>query len=380
MFQKAKHTRSATRNVGFRQTMRNQYGGNAESLSTFHFSQPSRNEVWRGLVKEEYPSLFSGEIVLSDYLKFVMNQDEIIASAILHTQEEYGISSEKDIVNTLTNTKLKDSLGGLLVDVATLIALDKKILSYPIKLSPYITKETNSVSAIVKILSNPKKVENVFVLSLASIFFRMRDDSETITILRSLLSTPAAYKEMSSQLAEKYSGYANALSLSLTNETIQGSFFMNQNKNIFQNIILNGSNLSSILARTQDKSGLLCKGFWCEFIYYCVTNTIRFATTDWALLCASVFELYMKTTDTNNLLVSILERIHSEPPLNPPRVLTVQESAKFSNAHLQTKLFNTEITLNNILQKISFDAFQFILHLVRTIQTQHAAWKSTETI
>lgn len=369
MFQRTRRTLSNSRTAGYRHTMRNQRGGEIQSLAMFRFSTSERREKWKGSMPE-FKSLFTDTIDIHEYIQCIQKQDELFTLALKHIQETLQISSDTEFIKKFASVtyspeekvKNSDIIKGYIGDVLSLITLDNAVRT---SITTAWKKDMDD-SNLIKLLTTPKRVENIFVQALATVFFIMKDDTATMNLLKGAISNELAYKDLTTQLAEKYSGYANALSYTLTNAPIRGSFFARQEPTGKGTSYPNERTFASIITEGRGISRTPCKGFWCEFIHHCIQDSgIFFGTSDWAVLTANIYNIY--TQDPENLLKAVVSSIKHT---NKRRDINDKEKTKFSPDNLSTKLFGTETTLEDVLKQISFDAFQFVIHLVYTLEKQ----------
>ena len=357
MFPRTRHTRSKSR-----KPLRKQHGGAVQSLAEFRFSDGSgRLQSWIGwqaTVSDTFPYFGKdGTVSFEQYMASIQHQDEIYRGAVSLIRKEIGIDaaqSEEDILafyktngefetwQTIIQNYLRDVIVLLTVNGVT-------TTSIPTEPLPFLLRPD---------------IDNICIQSLANVFFLLQDD----TTIRDSLEV---------MLEKKYQSYSMGLALSVQQSELKGYFYPGQDS---------GSSKTDITFR----SIFYDSSFWSRVITNIVakTNAMNYNADNtqeqWAFLTVDLFRTY---TEGTNPLTDILTKVVAQEnrirttnagKRNKPTWTNTLETNM--NAYASRTIPGTSITLGAILEKISFERLQFVLHLIYTLEKTKPEWNTQKEL
>ena len=381
MYPRTRYTRSQSRSnsqsKGVRHTAkRNQSGGAvASSLQEFTFSNGStRLSEWLGWQAKSGESLpyfgENGKISFDQFLRSIQQQDELYDGALQLIRTKLGFTdatTEQEIIQAYTAnvdenyTTWGSYVADYMNDILQLLTLDTtrafKKEGLPFLLQPNTT--------------------NVFIQSLANIFFLMKTDT-AIDSIRGI-SDETVRSMLESQLENKYKSYSKGFALSTTQKDLDGYFYPGQYSGFKKDEITFGSIF-------QDSS------FWSRFVANVVNaDAIDYAVDNkqeqWADLAADIYLQY-KDSSVPNFLESFLGTIvqggardrdsTTKSSKNRPTWSVALESTfrQFGSSNIP----GTAVSLQAVVGKISFERLLFLLHLIYTLEQTKVAWEKQQAL
>lgn len=371
MFPRTRHTRSKSR-----KPLRKQHGGAVQSLAEFRFSDGSGRLQswidWQTTVSDTFPYFGKdGTVSFEQYMASIQHQDEIYKGAVSLIRKEIGIDaaqSEEDILafyktngefetwQTIIQNYLRDVIVLLTVNGVT-------TTSIPTEPLPFLLRPD---------------VDNICIQSLANVFFLLQDDTTIQTIERFNDPTDTTIRDsLEVMLEKKYQSYSMGLALSVQQSELKGYFYPGQDS---------GSSKTDITFR----SIFYDSSFWSRVITNIVakTNAMNYNADNtqeqWAFLTVDLFRTY---TEGTNPLTDILTKVVAQEnrirttnagKRNKPTWTNTLETNM--NAYASRTIPGTSITLGAILEKISFERLQFVLHLMYTLEKTKPEWNAQKEL
>jgi len=373
MYPRTRHTRSRSRF---------QSGGAvAPSLQAFTFSSGStRVSEWLGWQATVMSSVSGsplpyfgegGKISFEQFLRCIQHQDELYAGALHLIRTKLGFTdttTEDEIIQayaanvhenyTAWGSYVADYMG----DILRLLTLD--------------TTRTFKKEALPFLLQ--PNTENVFIQSLANIFFLMKTDTAIDSIQGIRDETVRSMLE--SQLENKYKSYSKGFALSTTQKDLEGYFYPGQYSGFKKDEIT----FRSIFEDSSFWSRFVANVVHAESIQYTVDNKQE----QWADLTADIYLQYKQSAEANFLesFLGTLVQNAGETPRDsttkssknrPTWSVALETTVRQFGA---SNIPGTTVSLQAVLGKISFERLLFLLHLIYTLDQTKVAWEKQQAM
>jgi hypothetical protein len=358
MFHRTKYTRK---------NIRQQYGGASIPLAALRFSDsqeatPVRFPKWIQALGNHTP-LFSssGNVSFEQYISCIQQQDVLFKTAVQLSRQEIGIrdeATEDEILDFyIAHVDSSDNfhtwqthIQTYIADVLELVTLNGRAGRQDLSKDWDILKKTQMGGEPLPFLLLPTNIDNICIQSIVQIFHSLKDES----VLQRIRTIPTdetgetISASLTKLLARKYDSFSKGLSLSVRGADLIGFLYPGQTIRDFQSI--------------------LAPSFWEIFLEEVVAQNgmdtyIRGTNKEWAILTAHIYNEYAKTPSGESVLRRIVQSLtQGNMELPVPRSPL--------DPYLQTNIPGTSVTLESVLRKMSVSHFQFLLHLVYTLETE----------
>lgn len=337
------------RKHGQRRTHR-QRGGAAWN----YISNTDRLTIWKTLIPKELEFVFKPAFSdnrkesASRYITLLERQDELFDFSVkaISAKINANLSDQADVIaKTTTNTdttlfEFIDDIGNLIYFNAPAEDGTKKTKIQQIK------KEK-----LIDLLLYPATVQNSFMQELANVCISIKSEPGILTDIKDS-------DDLKILRAKRYNTLAQANAYLTTGSPLRDGFFASQSIKDFD--------VAMATNRTSKETG-----FWNQFVFGIFDvnmDTINDRRTlSYGQLAAFVFQKYRDNTSPDTLKSDILKELSRKNMSETYTELKTNDSYRPDWSEL-TKDVVPGLTMLNVLQNISLEQLQFIVHLIYTIQ------------
>jgi len=298
------------------------------------------------------PGFGSGPESVSRYITAVERQDELfdIAVKAIAASINIDLSKQEDVISKAATEN--PELYAFLDDIGNLIYFNAPPETGSTKTKLQQIKHEK----LIDLLLYPASAQNRFMQDLAEACVSMKSDPSILTdIQRS--------DDLKQLRAKRYNTLAQANALLTTGAPLRDGFYPSQ--------FIKDFDVAMATNRTAK-----AEGFWNQFVFGCFDFNIEpiadRRSLPYGQLAAFVFQKYRDNTDASTLKADVLNTISRK-----------SESTTFTQAGTNdlyrpdwpelTKEVVSGLTMLKVLQNISLEQLQFIVHLIHVIQQKEQA-------